>query len=320
MNTPVTYKYYTREEWLAMRNSGIGASEVAAALGANQYKSALTLWAEKTNQVPPQEETRRLRVSLKMEPIIVEEFALETGMSIIDPHNHAPIDSYAVYQNPDTPFLFATPDRLLPDNGVLELKSSGDFMRPEWNSDDPPLMYQCQVQAQMYCCGADYAILCALVGNSELFHFRFERNDRFISAMLTGVSDFWNCVQTMTPPNVDGSESTTRTIAKLHPLDTGEIVQLPIEAIENAAKLNELSEQIKKAEADADAIKNWLRIKIGDASFGECGAVKYSYKAQTRKGKVEVDPVLIPQLESAGIEYTTKDDSTFRVLRQMKGK
>lgn len=313
MNTP---KYYTRDEWLVMRNNGIGASEVAAALGANKYKSALTLWAEKTNQIPPQEETRRLRVSLKMEPIIVEEFIHETNIITMNPHEN---NGYAVYQNPDTPFLFATPDRLLDHNGVLELKSSGDFMRSEW-SDDPPLMYQCQVQAQMYCCGADYAILCALVGNSELFHFRFERDDRFIAAMLTGVADFWNCVQTMTPPNVDGSESTTQTIAKLHPLDTGEIVQLPIEAIEKTEKLHQLNEQIAKAEEDSEEIKNWISLQIGDATFGECGNIRWSYKAQTRKGKVEVDPSLIHQLESAGIAYKKTEGSTFRVLREGKGK
>ena len=39
------------QAWLAQRNSGIGASEVAAVLGESTYYSPYSLWARKTGRV-----------------------------------------------------------------------------------------------------------------------------------------------------------------------------------------------------------------------------------------------------------------------------
>ena len=40
-----------REEWLEVRKSGIGGSEVAAICGLSKWESAYTLWLRKTGQV-----------------------------------------------------------------------------------------------------------------------------------------------------------------------------------------------------------------------------------------------------------------------------
>ena len=39
-----------RDKWLAVRQSGIGGSDAAAAIGLNPYKSPLSLWMEKTGR------------------------------------------------------------------------------------------------------------------------------------------------------------------------------------------------------------------------------------------------------------------------------
>ena len=38
----------SREEWLDIRQQGIGSSDAAVAVGLSPYKSALSLWLEKT--------------------------------------------------------------------------------------------------------------------------------------------------------------------------------------------------------------------------------------------------------------------------------
>ncbi len=43
--------FSTEEQWQAERLLGIGASEAAAVLGIDPWKSALELWALKTGQV-----------------------------------------------------------------------------------------------------------------------------------------------------------------------------------------------------------------------------------------------------------------------------
>ena len=42
----------TNEEWLEIRRKGIGGSDAGTVLGKNPYKSPLTLWAEKRNELP----------------------------------------------------------------------------------------------------------------------------------------------------------------------------------------------------------------------------------------------------------------------------
>lgn len=45
------YKWKTHEEWLELRKAYIGGSEAGAIIGMNPYKSAYTLWAEKTGRL-----------------------------------------------------------------------------------------------------------------------------------------------------------------------------------------------------------------------------------------------------------------------------
>ena len=45
--------YNSKEEWLSLRRQlGVGGSDASAVIGFNPYKSAYTLWAEKTGRIP----------------------------------------------------------------------------------------------------------------------------------------------------------------------------------------------------------------------------------------------------------------------------
>lgn len=45
----------SREDWLKVRNTGLGGSDCGSILGLNPYKSALTLWSEKTGMMQPED-------------------------------------------------------------------------------------------------------------------------------------------------------------------------------------------------------------------------------------------------------------------------
>lgn len=45
----------SREEWLDIRQQGIGSSDAAVAVGLSPYKSALSLWLEKTGRKQPED-------------------------------------------------------------------------------------------------------------------------------------------------------------------------------------------------------------------------------------------------------------------------
>ena len=44
--------YQDKDEWLSLRKGYIGGSDAGAVLGMNPYKSAYSLWAEKTGKIP----------------------------------------------------------------------------------------------------------------------------------------------------------------------------------------------------------------------------------------------------------------------------
>ena len=46
-------KTENREEWKALRHQYIGGSDAASVVGLNPYKSAFSLWAEKTGKIAP---------------------------------------------------------------------------------------------------------------------------------------------------------------------------------------------------------------------------------------------------------------------------
>ena len=48
----VSTKSLSRDEWLSVRNKGVGGSDAAVAVGLSQYKSPLELWLEKTGRKP----------------------------------------------------------------------------------------------------------------------------------------------------------------------------------------------------------------------------------------------------------------------------
>ena len=73
----------TYKEWLSVRKSGLGGSDIAAALGLSPWKSALELWQEKVSgQSQPQQENEAMIWGRIMEPIIAREFVKRSGLQV----------------------------------------------------------------------------------------------------------------------------------------------------------------------------------------------------------------------------------------------
>jgi putative phage-type endonuclease len=302
-----------RDEWLAHRKTGLGASDIPTILGVNRFRSPYTLWAEKRGMIPPPDENIPMRVGHALEPLVAELYTETTGQELTDP------GPYTIFPHPDLPFLFCTPDRLhVADGRPVELKTAGEFAARDWkDADEPPIQHTCQNMTQIACVGADAGAVAGLVGNREFHYFDVPRNDRLIAHILRLAAEFWARVLNGDAPPVDGSDSTTRTLKALHPKDTGEEVVLPdLEA--DALAYTELCETLKKQEADKDLLKNRLVAGIGDASFAVFGGLRFSYKHQTRKGQIVVPDTALGLLIEHVIPYERKGESEYRVLRRAK--
>lgn len=309
--------YETEADWLASRQGCIGASEVATIVGANPYQSAHALWCEKVGLLPPKDTTIAMRRGHAMEPFAAELYTEKTGEELHDPGD------FAVWSHPEIPFLRCTPDRLtVVHEKPVELKDIGHNVAKAMSEGEPPLGYLCQVQCQMAVLEKESADLGCVIDGRDFEVFSFNRDDRFIKAMLAEVAEFHERMLSGDPPPVDGHPSTAAAIAALHPDDNGETVILSQKALEAAMALDIAKARIKDLEAEKALHENVLKAAIGDATFGEGPGIRFSWKTQERAGYLKVADTaeVRATLERAGLAYSETKGSKFRVLRPVKAK
>ena len=187
------------EDWLAYRKQGIGGSDASVVCGISRYKSPIELWMEKTDQIPAQEAGEAAYWGTLLEPFVREEFTKRTGIEV--EHTNQ------ILQSEEHPFMLANLDGtcMHPEYGpcIFEAKTASAYKAGEWE-DTIPDEYQLQIQHYMSVTGYKGAYIAALIGGNS-FKWKFvERDEELISMLIELESDFWNHVQDLTPPPLDG--------------------------------------------------------------------------------------------------------------------
>ena len=289
-------------EWLKARKELLTASDMASIFGANPFKSELTLWAEKTGAVEPDDlsQSEPVQWGKVFQDAIGRRFGSKTGRTV------KPAPPFNIYVHPEVEFLGATLDFWETDEkkgeGILETKAA---VSP-WQ-DEPPIGYQIQLQCQLAVTRLPYGTLCAFQG---MLHpptwIDYEANPAFIKTLISRAEAFWWRVKTKNAPPVvnDGSESTRETLKALYPRDLGTQVALPPEAMAWTLELSTLKDGAKQLDEQIKARENAIKAAIGDATFGVLAdGTGWSWKEQVRND---------PPREAR--------ETRFRVLRYQKGK
>lgn len=286
-----------REQWLALRKTGIGASEIAAVLGESPWVSALQLYAEKTGQVETADladEVESVFWGTKLEPVIIEVYGQRTGRTVQR--------AGKLLRSHAEPWALATLDALTDDDSgaawPLEVKTASAFVAEEW-AEGPPPHYYLQVQQQLLVTGAARATVACLLGGQRLVWCDVDRDDVAIRRLVYAGRRFWGRVQNADAPAPDGSDSAKRTLAQLYPHDDPEkYVVLPADLQEVADELEDLKEQTKAAKRRQTELENLIKAALGTGTRGVLpSGIEYSWKEQTTK------------------EHVVKE-SSFRVLRR----
>lgn len=269
--------YKSHEEWLDLRRQlGIGGSESGSVVGFNPYKSAYTLWAEKTKKVPEFEGNLTTEVGSYLEPFVAELFERETGKKVRRKNR--------ILVNTDYPWAFADVDRLVVgEKALLEIKTTNSLpnMRRFKNGEYPESWY-CQVTHYLAVSGLEKAYLAVLIGCKEFKLFEVERDEDEIASLMKAEERFWNNVKTNTPPTVDGMESTSKTIGTIYPDSNADIVNLMAYETD-LTQYNALSEQIKALEERQKEVANKIKAFLGEAGKGESNRYKVSWAASVKK-------------------------------------
>ena len=215
-----------REEWLSVRQGGIGSSDAAAAVGLNPYKSQLELWMEKTGrqdllpQDDPNDESSPMFWGNVLEPIVAAHYTKRTGNRVRRIN--------AVLQHPGYPWMRANIDREVtgaPDVQILECKTAGINGARLWKEGVPEYV-QLQVMHQLAVTGKQAADVAVLLGGQELQVHRIERDDVLINQLIELEARFWRLVETDTAPPADGSDSADLALRCLYPRDVGSVLDL----------------------------------------------------------------------------------------------
>lgn len=278
MKTVVKTGDLTREEWLKYRTRGIGGSDVSVIAGINPFRSVYQLWLEKTGQTEPEEGgSEYAHFGTVLEPVVRKEFMERTGIRVRQKH--------MLLQSEEYPFMFANLDGVIREGGelcIFEAKTASAYKQDVWE-EGTPAPYILQVQHYMAVTGAKKTYIAALVGGNHFFCHEIMREGEMIEKIIAMEQHFWETyVVGGVEPVPDGSEATVRYFNERFPRSSGEMMELPGEALAACEEFERLSQQIKELETAKNAAANQLKSYLKEAETGTVGDRTVTWKPVSR--------------------------------------
>lgn len=265
-NVLVETEGLTKEEWLRYRKFGIGGSDVASLLGISKWRSEIELWLDKTNQVEDLVvENEAMQWGTIMEPIIRNHFSEVTGKTVVEVK--------AMLQHPEYPFMLADVDGLTTDDegnpAILEVKTASEYKRSEWD-EGIPTYYETQVQHYLCVTGVKIAYVAVLIGGNSFKVYEVVANEEVHRMLIAVEQSFWNKVQNMIRPEMDGSDAAKKLLDSVYHGGINQEIVLPEDAIEFVDLYMEACEEEDNAKAKKQEASNHIKEFMGDYNKAKC--------------------------------------------------
>lgn len=276
-------------EWWEDRTKFLGATDIAAVLGVDPYRSALQVSMEKRGEVDPPEVTAVMRRGLRMEPLVAEMYSEEKGVSIV---KAAPLMLGTAHAP-----LVASPDYYVttPDGEVylLEIKTHSPWLRETYGdegTDAVPYKEIVQTQWQMHCSGLKRADIAVLFGLDDLAVFTVRYDPELGAAIEQTATDFWTrfVVGDEVPPA--SAPVDNELLARRYPESAENTVWASEEVSRAAADLRKTRRQLAELEAEADGLKAFLKQQMGEAAVLDChdlGTITWRASKPTTRAKCD---------------------------------
>ena len=278
------------DEWLALRKTGIGGSDLGAVLGMNKYTSARELYLEKRGELPdlPRSEflMRAARWGHMHEPLIAAEFGRQYGVKT---------QRIGLIRHVDDAYRLANLDRKVlgcPDGPCgLEIKNRSAYKASEWGPsgdlDGVPDIEALQTHHYLAVTGYRHFHVGVLINGNDDRYYRVERDEELVADVVAMEQAFWKRIQDGDPPPLDGSDAAAELLASLWPADEGaELVLAPGETETLIARRAELKNEAAAVETSLTEVENQLKDLLGDAEIALSeGAQIYTWK---RNGQMSV--------------------------------
>ncbi len=254
----------SREEWLEIRKSGIGSSEVATIVGLNPWETPYQLWRRKKGLDAPKQENAAMRNGHHLEDAVSRMWNDATGREII---KRSAIDW--IIRDNDRPFLQVSPDRTYwlgesrsPEaKGILEIKTT----RMKVDPDDLPKYWFAQVQYQLGVAGYTQGSL-AWLSAGQGFDFGYQDLKivpDFFGWLIEETEKFWvdNIIGGAEPNAV----SVADVLLKYNRHTDRKIIECSDEVFEAYQNLKEVKKEIKALEERQEDYEAKLKMAFADA-------------------------------------------------------
>jgi putative phage-type endonuclease len=270
-------------QWLEERKTYLGASDISAILGLNDYASPVDVYLSKT-EGKESEDNDFLRAGRALEPAIIQLYR-EDARCVVEPNGNR------IYRLQDFPFIGCTPDAWIldqsetdnPNDGLLEIKNTS-----KWITDVNPCHYA-QLQYQLGVTGAQWGVLCYLVQGFKLVHFDFTRDEEVIKNCFSAAKHFWN---THIIPRIAPEPSKAGDTLKLFPnsYDLSK-VNCAEETYNYVVKHRELKKQEKELKKEIETNAEHIKAAMKDAEAlfydnGSGAAQKVATWKQSARGRI----------------------------------
>lgn len=194
-----------RAEWLKIRQTGIGGSDVAAILGISKYKTPYDLYLDKIGEPDLSSEPtgEAAHWGTIMEDVVANEYSKRNDVKI-QRFNY-------VIRSEKYPFAIANIDRAvinseisgrvmmkdgkLTTDKILEIKTASEYLKGEWGfdgSDEIPEYYTTQCQWYMGITGVPQCDLAVLIGGNQYKQYTINFDQELFDMMIEAAADFWN--------------------------------------------------------------------------------------------------------------------------------
>lgn len=273
------------QEWLAERRKYLCASDAPAALGLSPWKSPLQVYLDKTGQLPEEGENDAMRRGQLLEYPIRRAYEIATG----NPAGDADFCVSAKY-----PWMACTPDAVLENGSLLEIKTVNAFRAGGWGSsgtDQIPEYYCLQVLHQLIVTDQQMAFVCALIASEDTMDalcamvesnvdtmvlanfiakldlriYEVWRNADLEAQIIELEREFWESyVLAHVPPSYDGSAGATEYLKRKFPNAGKTIREASLSEATLLADYQAARAAREKAETEEARLEQEIVAAIGD--------------------------------------------------------
>ena len=286
--------------WLAARTRGLGGSDVGAICGVSPFTSARQIYLSKTGQyedsIKPNEAAKeRMHFGHMLEPIVADEYYRRE----LEGTNYRLVDIDATMQHKEYPWALANIDRLIVEVikqedgsetlkpvGILECKTTGEYMNSEWESGEILMSYIYQLNWYLWILGLEKGAFACLVGGNKFYSYEVYRNDGLLNeTIIPSAKRFWeyNVLQ-LKEPEMQATDTEFANGIYSSVVKNSEIVFEDDETNNLAETVFECKSKIKELTSIMEEAQNRLKDRLKENEIGYCKdyTVKWSPRSQSR--------------------------------------